>query len=52
MLFKIVKWDSNGDNLCFHMAARQCRGQNKQVPPPPPPAPTVQALMAQHNKIL
>jgi hypothetical protein len=47
MLFEIVNWDNNGDNLCFQMAARQRRGHNEQVPPPPPPAPTVQELMAQ-----
>jgi hypothetical protein len=52
MLFKIVNWDNNGDNLCFQMAARQHRGHNEQVPPPPPPAPTVQELMAQQNEIL
>jgi hypothetical protein len=33
MLFKIVNWDNNGDNLCFQMAARQRRGHNEQVPP-------------------
>jgi hypothetical protein len=49
MLFEIVKWDNNGDNLCFQMAARQRRGHNEQVAPPPPPAPTVQELMAQQN---
>jgi hypothetical protein len=48
----MVNWDNNGDNLCFQMAARQRRGQNKQVPLPPPPAPTVQELMAQQNEIL
>jgi hypothetical protein len=52
MLFEIVKWDNNGNNLCFHMAARQRRGHNEQVPPPPPPAPTVLELMAQQNEIL
>jgi hypothetical protein len=52
MLFEIMNWDNNGDNLCFQMAARQHRGQNKQVPPPPPPAPMVQELMAQQNEIL
>jgi hypothetical protein len=29
MLFEIVNWDNNGDNLCFQMAARQRRGQNE-----------------------
>jgi hypothetical protein len=52
MLFEIVNWDKNGDNLCFQMAARQRRGQNWQVPPQPPPAPTVQERMAQQNEIL
>jgi hypothetical protein len=52
MLFEIVNWDNNGDNLCFQMAARQRCGQNEQVPPPPPPSPTVQELMAQQNEIL
>jgi hypothetical protein len=52
MLFEIVNWDNNGDNLCFQMAARQHCGQNEQVPPPPPPALTVQELMAQQNEIL
>jgi hypothetical protein len=52
MLFEIVNWDNNGDNLCFQMAARQRRGHNEQVPPPPPLAPTVQELMAQQNEIL
>jgi hypothetical protein len=52
MLFEIVNWDNNGDNLCFQMAARQRRGQNEQVPLPPPLAPTVQELMAQQNEIL
>jgi hypothetical protein len=52
MLFKIVNWDNNGDNLCFQMAARQRRRQNEQVPPPPPPTPTVQELMAQQIEIL
>jgi hypothetical protein len=52
MMFEIVNWDNNGDNLCFQMAARQRCGQNEQVPPPPPPAPTVQELMAQQNEIL
>jgi hypothetical protein len=52
MLFEIVNWDNNGDNLCFQIAARQHRGQNEQVTPPPPLAPTVQELMAQQNKIL
>jgi hypothetical protein len=47
MLFKIVNWDNNVDDLCFQMADRQHRGHNKQVPPPPPPAPTMQELMAQ-----
>jgi hypothetical protein len=47
MLFEIVNWDNNGDNLCFQMAPRQHRGHNEQVPPPPPPAPIVQGLMAQ-----
>jgi hypothetical protein len=51
-LFEIVNWDNNGDNLCFHMAARQRRGHNEQVPPPPSLAPTVQELMAQQNEIL
>jgi hypothetical protein len=46
MMFEIVMWGNNGNNLCFQMAARQHRGHNKQVPPPPPPAPTVQELMA------
>jgi hypothetical protein len=44
--------DNNGENFCFHMAARQRRWQIEQVPPPPPPAPTVQELMAQQNEIL
>jgi hypothetical protein len=44
--------DNDGQNFCFQMAARQRRGQNKQVPPPPPPAPMVQELMAQQNEIL
>jgi hypothetical protein len=48
----MVNWDNIGEHLCFHMAARQRRGQNEQVPPPPPPAPTVQELMAQQNEIL
>jgi hypothetical protein len=52
MLFEIVNWDNNGNDLCFQMAARQRHGHNEQVPPPPPPAPTVQELMAQQNKIL
>jgi hypothetical protein len=52
MLFEIVNWDNNGDNLCFQMAARQRRRQNEQVPPPHPPSPTVQELMAQQNEIL
>jgi hypothetical protein len=52
MLFEIVNWDDNDDNLCFQIAARQRREQNEQVPPPPPPAPTVQELMAQQNEIL
>jgi hypothetical protein len=52
VLFEIVNWDNDGDNLCFQMAARQHRGQNEQVPPPPAPAPTVQELMAQQNEIL
>jgi hypothetical protein len=52
MLFEIVNWDNNGDNLCFQMVARQRRGYNEQVPPPPPPAPTMQELMAQQNEIL
>jgi hypothetical protein len=52
MLFEVVKWANNGDNLCFQMAARQRCGYNEQVPPPPPPAPTVQELMAQQNEIL
>jgi hypothetical protein len=52
MLFEIVNWDNNGNNLCFQMAARQRRGHNKQVPPPPPTAPIVQELMAQQNEIL
>jgi hypothetical protein len=37
---------NNSQNFCFHMAARQCHGQNEQVPPPPLPAPTMQELMA------
>jgi hypothetical protein len=52
MLFEIVSWDNNGDNLCFQMAARQRHGHNEQVLPPPPLAPTVQELMAQQNEIL
>jgi hypothetical protein len=52
MLFEIVNWDNNDDNLCFQMAARQRRGHNEQVPPPPPPATTVLELMAQQNEIL
>jgi hypothetical protein len=52
MSFKIVDRDNNGDNLCFHMAARQRHRHNEQVPPPLPPAPTVQELMAQQNEIL
>jgi hypothetical protein len=32
MLFEIVNWDNNGDDLCFQMAARQRRGHNEQVP--------------------
>jgi hypothetical protein len=47
-----MNWDNSGDNLYFHMVARQRCGQNEQVPPPPSPAPTVQKLMAQQNKIL
>jgi hypothetical protein len=50
--FEIVSWDNIGNNLYFHMAARQRRGHNEQIPPPPPPAPTVQELMAQQNEIL
>jgi hypothetical protein len=41
MLFGIMNWDDNGENLCFQMAARQRRGQNEQVPPQPPPTPMV-----------
>jgi hypothetical protein len=52
MMFEIMNWDNNGNNLCFQMASRQRRGHNEQVPPPPPPAPTVQELMAQQNEIL
>jgi hypothetical protein len=52
MLFEIVNWDNNGDNLCFQMPARQRRGQNEQVPSPPPPASTVQEMMAHQNEIL
>jgi hypothetical protein len=52
MLFEVVNWDNNGDNLYFQMASRQRHGQNEQVPPPPPPTPTVQELMAQQNEIL
>jgi hypothetical protein len=47
-----MNWDNNGGYLCFQMASRQRRGQNKQVLLPPPPAPTVQELMAQQNEIL
>jgi hypothetical protein len=50
--FEIVSWDNNGENICFHMATRQRRGHNEQVPSPPPLAPTVQELMAQQNEIL
>jgi hypothetical protein len=46
LVIEIMNWDNNGDNLYFHMAARQRRGQNEQVPPPTPPAPMVQELMA------
>jgi hypothetical protein len=52
MLFEIVNWDKNGDDLCFQMATRQRRRHNEQVPLPPPPTPTVQELMAQQNEIL
>jgi hypothetical protein len=52
MLFEIVNWDNNSDNLCFQMVASKRRGQNEQVPPPPPLAPTVQELMAHQNEIL
>jgi hypothetical protein len=52
MLFEIVNWDNNGNDLCFQMAARQRRAHNEQVPPTPPLAPTVQELMAQQNEIL
>jgi hypothetical protein len=40
---------NNGKKIYLQMAARQRRGQNKQVPML---APTVQELMAQQNKIL
>ena len=52
MLFEIVSWENIGNNLCFHMAARQRRWHNEQVPPPPSLAPTMQELMAQQNEIL
>jgi hypothetical protein len=52
MMFEIVNWDNNGDNLCFQMVARQCHGHNEQVPSPPHPAPMVQELKAQQNEIL
>jgi hypothetical protein len=42
----------NGKNFCFQMAARQCRGQNEQIPLPPPLALTMQELMAQQNEVL
>jgi hypothetical protein len=47
-----VETPTNGDDLCFQMAARQRHGHNEQVPPPPPLALTVQELMAQQNEIL